>query len=92
MSKHMTHDEFVRSIHSQIVATAQAMLNREISCLAGTRKLAALRHDAGVRDDDPDFMVFVAIDSDTDALPIGAARAYWREDALARLEPEIQAA
>lgn len=88
----MTKEEFTLSIRRQVVDTASAMLEAHTSFLAGARKLAALRHDAGVDDNDPDFMVFVAIDSDTDALPIGAVRAHWHEDALARLESEIEAA
>lgn len=88
----MTKEEFTLSIRQQAVDTARAMLERQASFLAGARKLATLRHDAEVDDNDPDFTVFVAIESNTDELPIGAVRAHWHEDALARLEPEIEAA
>jgi hypothetical protein len=88
----MTKEEFTLSIRQQVVDTARAMLERKTSFLAGARKLVALRHDAGAADNDPDFMVFVVIESDTDALPIGTVRDRWNQHALARLEPEIQAA
>ena len=92
MPEHMTEAEFTRSIRLQVIDTARAMLKRQTSFLAGVRKLVALRHDAGVADNDPDFMVFVVIESDTDELPIGTVRDHWNTHALARLEPEIQAA
>lgn len=68
------------------------MLDEQLSFLIGSRRLAALRHEADTADDDADFMVFVAIASETDALPLGAVREHWDRDALARLEPEIEQA
>lgn len=92
MPEHMTKEEYTRSIRQQVVDTARAMLERQLSFLAGTRNLVALRHDAGVAENDPDFMVFVAIDSATDELPIGTVRDRWNQQSLARLAPEIKAA
>lgn len=37
-------------------------------------------------------MVFVAIDSETDALPLSAVQEHWDQNALTRLEAEIEAA
>jgi len=68
------------------------MLNGQLSYLEGARTLVALSHEAAVRDDDADFRIFVAIDSDTDSLPLGGVRDYWDKEALARFEPEIQIA
>jgi hypothetical protein len=68
------------------------MLNGQLSFLIGSRRLAALRHEIDTAGDDADFMVFIAIDSETDALPLGAVREHWDQDALARLEPEIEEA
>ena len=39
-----------------------------------------------------DFMAFVAIDSETDDLPIGDVRKYWSKEALDKLDPEIKKA
>lgn len=68
------------------------MLDGRLSFLIGSRRLAALRHETDTAADDTDFMVFVAIDSETDALPLGAVREHWDQSALARLEPEIKKA
>jgi hypothetical protein len=68
------------------------MLDGQLSFLIGSRRLTALRHETDAATDDADFMVFVAIDSETDALPLGAVREHWDQDALARLEPEVEEA
>ena len=68
------------------------MLDEQLSFLIGSRRLTTLRHEIDTAGDDADFMVFVAIDSETDALPLGAVRDHWDQDALARLEPEIKEA
>jgi hypothetical protein len=53
--------------------------------------LSPLRHEleselAGV------LLVFTAIDSETDTLPIGEVRQHWSREALERKEPEISEA
>lgn len=68
------------------------MLDGQLSFLIGSRRLAVLRHETDMAADDEDFMVFVAIDSEIDALPLGTVRQHWDQDALARLEPEIEEA
>jgi hypothetical protein len=68
------------------------MLDGQLSFLIGSRRLAALRHEIDAAADDTDFLVFVAIDSETDALPLGAVREHWDQGALTRLEPEIEEA
>jgi len=88
----MNHEQYVHSIRQQIVETAKAMLAGELSYLLGSRRLAALRYEAAVKDNDPDFMIFVAIDSDTDDLPQGSVREYWDKHALEKLQSEIEAA
>lgn len=88
----MTHEDYVASVRGRIAATAASMLDGTLPFLEGARALVALRREAEVRDDDPDFLAFVAADSETDALPIGAVRKLWADEALERLEPQIQAA
>jgi hypothetical protein len=65
------------------------MLDGQLSFLIGSRRLAALRHETDAAADDADFLVFVAIDSETDGLPLDAVPDHWDQDVLARLEPEI---
>lgn len=68
------------------------MLDGQLSFLIGSRRLAALRHEMDAAANDADFLVFVAIHSETDGLPLGAVREHWDQDALARLEPDIEEA
>ncbi|CAN0628272.1 TPA: DUF2489 domain-containing protein [Burkholderia vietnamiensis] len=92
MTQYSTHEEFAQSVGRQVVSTAQAMLDGQLSFLIGSRRLAGLRHEANAAADDTDFLAFVAIDSETDALPLGAVREHWDQNALAKLEPEIKEA
>ena len=92
MPEKITHEMYVQSVRQRVAATARDMLDGTLSFLTGSRTLAALRHEAEVREDDSDFMVFVGIDSDTDDLPLGEVPQYWDKKALEKLEPEIQAA
>jgi hypothetical protein len=92
MNDKMSREQHVETIRSKVVETAQAMLDGQMSYLMGARRLDSLRHDAKVRDDDSDFMVFGAIASDTDDYPIGAVCELWDKKALERLQPEIDAA
>jgi len=85
MSEYITQEVYVASVRKQVVETAQSMLSGKLSFLEGARLLYGLRHDAAVRDDDADFMAFVVINSETDALPIGTVRQYWSHDALEKL-------
>lgn len=92
MTQYSTHEEFAQSVRREVVSTAQAMLDGQLSFLIGSRRLAGLRHEANAAADDTDFLVFVAIDSETDAFPIGAVREHWDHNSLAKLEPEIKEA
>jgi hypothetical protein len=80
-----------QSVRERVVETAQAMLDSQLSLLAGARTLVTLRSELGAGDD-ADFSIFVVIESGTDELPIGRVRQYWDKTALERLQPEIQAA
>ena len=67
---------------------AKAMLAGTTPFLTGAREIVARRSLARL-DDDEDMLAFVAIDSETDALPLGPVREHWNTDALRRLESEI---
>lgn len=90
MSEHITNEGYVKSVRKRVVDTAKSMLDGQLSFLEGARALSSLRHEAAVRDDDPDFMAFVAIDSETDELPIGAVRQHWSKEALDKLDYECK--
>jgi hypothetical protein len=68
------------------------MLGGHMTFIEGARRISALRSEAKLHDFDPDILPFIAIDSETDALPLGEVRKLWASDALARLQPEIDKA
>src|SRR5258706_5880454 len=81
----------IEQIRRQIGETASAMLSGELSFIEGARRISELRFEAKL-DFDPHILPFVAIDSETDALPLGKVRDLWASDALTRLQPKIDEA
>jgi hypothetical protein len=76
----------------RVVATAEAMLAGELGIIAGSRQLAHLQRDVTPIDLDPDFRIFVGIQSETDALPLGNQRKFWHPAALQIQDQEISKA
>lgn len=75
----------------EIGKIANAMLSGSLSFIEGSRQLWEL----GLGEDlerDADLQVFLLIDSETDALPMGELRKLWNADALAKLQPELDRA
>jgi uncharacterized protein YbcI len=66
MYKKMSHEEYVKTVREQVVKTAKAMLRDEIRYLLGARKFDDLQREASVKDDYPDFSVFITIAFDSD--------------------------
>jgi hypothetical protein len=92
MSDRMSHEEYVSSCRERAVDLARAVLDGTFPLLEGCNGLASLQTAVEVPERDPDFETFNLISSECEALPIGAARAHWAPEALAKLEPEIQSA
>ncbi|WP_456798413.1 hypothetical protein [Bradyrhizobium sp. USDA 4473] len=69
---------------------ARQILDGELSYVEGARSIWRLGRKANLSEMDADLVKFLAIDSETDALPIGAERTFWNRDALERLQPEIE--
>jgi len=92
MHENMSREQYLKFVRGQIVETARAMLAGETSYIIGARTLDSLRHKISGIEEDADFMVFVAIASETDGLPVGAVREHWDPLALDELQPEIEAA
>ncbi|MBA2433551.1 MAG: DUF2489 domain-containing protein [Chthoniobacterales bacterium] len=78
------------SNRQKVVAVAQELVNGRIGVLEAARQINAFRGDRVALDEfDPDFVTFLAIDSETDDLPLGDARCHWAPDALAQKDLEI---
>ena len=72
---------------------ADAVVGGRLGIIEGCRRLQALVLDL-VPDSrvDDDCVVFIAVDSETDDLPIGSARQYWDPAALCREDEKIERA
>lgn len=57
------------SAHGDVVSAAMALETGQINFVEGIRRLAGLRSKVTQVDHDPDFVLFVAIDSESDHLP-----------------------
>lgn len=80
------------SPQAQIARLAAAMLGGKIEFIQGSREIVSLGHAANMSRDQ-DILPFIAIDSETDALPLAAeVRELWQREALERLQPQIDQA
>jgi hypothetical protein len=78
------------SNRQKLVAIAQQLLAGRIGVIEAARQIAPFRGDrVGLDEFDPDFVIFVVIESETDDLPVGETRSYWDADALTEKDLEI---
>ena len=88
-------DERSAYLRGKIVAICEAILREEMGAIPGSRILNKLELDLlhqatfGWFDRDEDFSTFVAIDSETDHLPVDLERHNWSTEALERKDQEI---
>jgi hypothetical protein len=74
----------------KVAQIAQSILDSRIGIIEGSREIRRFcGGHVGLDERDPDLNTFVAIDSETDDLPIGDFRQYWAPDALAQKDSEI---
>ncbi|MHC2333893.1 hypothetical protein [Bradyrhizobium sp. USDA 4454] len=74
-----------------IVETARSILAGETTAIEGARSIVRSCSRAKL-ENDPDIVPFIAIESETETLPLGGDRQYLQAKALADLEPEIEKA
>jgi hypothetical protein len=81
-------DEAVHRI--KLMELAQAMHDGNLPFLEGAVQVLVVKAQlSNVAARDPDFDIFVAIQSETDHLPLQAQRSLWDLEALVRLQPEL---
>ncbi|HWS99331.1 MAG TPA: hypothetical protein VN256_03590 [Pyrinomonadaceae bacterium] len=91
----MKNEESSVFVRGKIVAICQAILNEEIGVIAGSRIICALEHELFQREvggwfqNDEDFIAFIAINSETDHLPVDYERKNWSDEGLKRKDEEI---
>ena len=83
--------EFQFRAQRDAVAVADAVLSGGIGVIEGARKLSSLAHDL-VADwtADADFLVFGALDSETDHLPVGSVCDLWDPVALVAQDATVR--
>jgi hypothetical protein len=74
----------------RIVEIARAMLAGRVSFIEGSREISEMV--PGELRDDPDIIPFIAVDSETDTLPLGDQQELWQPKALEKLKPKIDRA
>ncbi|HVR64908.1 MAG TPA: DUF2489 domain-containing protein [Polyangia bacterium] len=79
----------IQAARAEVVNLARRVLSGDLSILLAARELSRLRFSVGGDEWDPDFIQFVAIDSETDHLPVGQARQHWASEALVEKDEEI---
>ena len=75
-----------------IVEARREMMRGTLPFVEGSREISRLRWSASIAQNDPDILVLVAMDSETDAPPLGEVRPHRQPHALEKLQPEIEQA
>ncbi|MGA9776787.1 MAG: hypothetical protein WBS33_00790 [Verrucomicrobiia bacterium] len=88
MTSQIYNEEHRQFLSRKVVAAAQSILSGELGIIAGARQLCGLGHKIGA-ERDPDFTFFVAIESESDHLPVGEVRQHWNPEALRAKDAEI---
>src|SRR5258708_382423 len=71
----------------EILRLTERLIAGEIGIVEGCRQMVPHLGPANLRDDD-DAVVILAVESETDDLPVGQARSLWNQEALAGLDRE----
>lgn len=79
---------YIVKCRAPIAEIAQGMLDGRISYIEGSRRICGLLDGARLDRFESPVVKFVAIDSETDGVPIGEVRANWHPDAKIRFAHE----
>jgi hypothetical protein len=91
MDRYRYDEEQQALMRWRVVATADAILRGELGIIEGARQLSSLAHDLVIDwTTDPDFLVFGALDTETDHLPVGAVRAFWDPAAVTEKDATVE--
>jgi hypothetical protein len=80
-----------RQAQDELVALAEGMLGGSLSFFEGSARVVGLWASLGkIEERDKDFDAFAVIASETDHLPLAAAKQLWAAESLERLAPEYE--
>jgi Protein of unknown function (DUF2489) len=77
-------------VRSEVVSTARALGSNAMPFLEGVRRLVELRFEVSHAHHDPDFMLFVGIESEADHIPSAEVRALYAESWLVQCDREAK--
>jgi hypothetical protein len=86
------NEEYMTQKRAEVVYVSKEIIDNKIGIIEGVRKLSKLHHIVSKDAFDPDFIIFTAIDSETDGLPVGAVREHWSLSALEIKKKEVKKA
>lgn len=82
------NEQYPIFLRGKIVAICELLLKEQIGVIAGSRQLVSLGSTL-CGELDEDFIPFLAVDSETDHLPVDWERRNWSIEALERKDKEI---
>lgn len=82
------NEQYPIFLRGKIVAVCEMVLREQIGVIAGSRQLVSLG-SALCGEHDEDFIPFLAVDSETDHLPVDGERRNWSIESLERKDKEI---
>ncbi len=86
----VTNESYWRDCCREVVECCRDLLEGRVGVIAAARRLSGLAFEVRAGHD-PDFVLFRALDSESDALPVGEVRQYWSAAALEREDAKIAA-
>src|SRR5262245_15580358 len=86
-----TNEASWRKTRRRVVARARDLIEGRIGVIMCAREMSKLAFWLREQND-PDFLIFRGIDSESDALPAGPERQWWSESALREEDEKIRAA
>jgi hypothetical protein len=85
----MSNLEELSKAKAFVVKTARQILSGELRLAEGALLLVSARSAVTDDDFDPDFLIFVVFESETDHLPVGPGRDLWAQSVLPGLLAEL---
>jgi hypothetical protein len=74
--------EKIPSARQQLVDVCDQLISDRCTYIEGSRLIVSLCNQAGIAQNDPNYSVFAAIESETDDIPDRKAIQHWSEEAV----------
>jgi hypothetical protein len=81
-----------RKLERRFAHRATEVLAGRVTLIGATQELLKFAVQLGLQEGDSIYEDLLLIASETDRYPLGAEREFWAEEALVRLQPEIERA